>query len=140
MLSLLGKLADLHGDLKLMSRPISGTEGMDRLQTASMTSQIPLSRMGDKSESLSDWNSARTDPGGDIAHAAAFLFSPAASWVTGQVLVSLLRVILANPQAVDGGEHHMRTSALPYPDSMLDPQSVVEATKSKPKPTTKSKL
>jgi hypothetical protein len=46
---------------------------MDRLQTASMISQIPLSRMGDKT---------------DIGHAAAFLFSPAAYWITGQVLVS----------------------------------------------------
>jgi len=79
-------------------------------------------------------------PPGDIAHAAAFLFSPAASWITGQVLVSLFKATLANAKAVDGGEHHMRTSALPYPDSMLDPKSVVEATKSKPKPATKSKL
>jgi hypothetical protein len=36
----------------------------------------------------------------------------------------------AYQQAVDGGEHHMRTSSLPYPQSVLDPQSVMEATKS----------
>jgi len=66
-------------------RPISGTEGMDRLQTASMISQIPLSRMGDKSESR-DCDYA--DKVADIGHAAAFLFSPAAYWITGQVLVS----------------------------------------------------
>jgi hypothetical protein len=71
--------------MKAHGRPISGTEGMDRLQTASMISQIPLSRMGDKSES-SDYDHA--DLIADIGHAAAFLFSPAAYWITGQVLVS----------------------------------------------------
>jgi hypothetical protein len=82
MLSLLGKsIVETRAD----GSPISGTEGMDRLQTASMISQIPLSRMGDKSESY-DYDYA--DKVADIGHAAAFLFSPAAYWITGQVMVN----------------------------------------------------
>jgi peroxisomal 2,4-dienoyl-CoA reductase len=48
----------------------------------------------------------------DIAAAAVFLFSPAAIWITGTVLV------------VDGGERHMSFDVLPYPRATLDPQSV----------------
>lgn len=64
--------------------PIGGTEGMDRLGAKlsneekkaaglSVTSDIPLQRLGHI---------------GDIANATVFLFSEAANWVTGQVLVS----------------------------------------------------
>lgn len=42
--------------------------------------------MGDKSESC---GRHMTDKAADIGHAAVFLFSPAAYWITGQVLVSL---------------------------------------------------
>lgn len=79
---------------------------------------------------------------GDIGNAALFLFSPAASWITGQVLVrhSLLHRIYLKAgivrlmlQAVDGGEHHMRTSSLPYPQAVLDPKSLMEEKKSKAK-------
>jgi peroxisomal 2,4-dienoyl-CoA reductase len=96
--------------------------------------------MGDKSEAR-DFGYA--DKVADIGHAAAFLFSPAAYWITGQVLVSHPFYYIVNDadyQAVDGGEHHMRTSSLPYPESVLDPQSIIEATKSKPKPKSKAKL
>jgi len=47
----------------------------------------------------------------DIANAAVFLFSDAASFISGQVLV------------VDGGSEHLRGPALPYPESVLDPAS-----------------
>ncbi|WVW86109.1 hypothetical protein I302_108149 [Kwoniella bestiolae CBS 10118] len=79
--------------------PIGNTEGMSRLSPMGWdaTNDIPLGRMGDTS---------------DIANAAVFLFSPAASWITGTVL------------PVDGGENHIRQLSLPYPQSMLDPESV----------------
>ena len=48
----------------------------------------------------------------DVANAAVFLFSDAAAFITGQVL------------AVDGADEHLRTTQLPYPQSVLDPQSV----------------
>jgi len=83
--------------------PIRGTPGMERLSSkddkrgAGM--RIPLGRMGDKA---------------DIANASLFLFSDAAIWVTGQVLV------------VDGGAYHLHGGAgvLPYPESVLDPESM----------------
>lgn len=80
-------------------RPIKGTAGMDKLAPKGFQpeTQIPLGRMGD---------------GSDIAHAAMFLFSPAAAWITGTVF------------PVDGGELHMRSMVLPYPGSLIDPESV----------------
>jgi len=91
--------------------PIGGTEGMDRLTPKGDKSleKIPLGRMGDKDE---------------IAGMAMFLFSESANWITGQVFV------------VDGGESHIRTSQLPYPQSVLDPEAVRDTIK----PTTKPKL
>ena len=53
----------------------------------------------------------------DIANAAVFLFSPAARYITGQVI------------AVDGGVEHIRTMPLPYPQSVLDPDSMVHMIK-----------
>jgi peroxisomal 2,4-dienoyl-CoA reductase len=53
----------------------------------------------------------------DIANAAIFLFSPAASWITGTTF------------PVDGGELHMRSMVLPYPESLLDPSSVTHLIK-----------
>ncbi|CAE7230368.1 unnamed protein product [Rhizoctonia solani] len=87
--------------------PISGTEGMDRLGAKisdkdkkalglMVTSDIPLQRTGHI---------------GDIANAAIFLFSDAASWITGQTL------------AVDGGSLHTDGYLLPYPAGILDPAS-----------------
>jgi peroxisomal 2,4-dienoyl-CoA reductase len=86
--------------------PIAGTEGMDRLSTKGDRSlaSIPLGRMGDKEE---------------IAGMALFLFSESANWVTGQVFV------------VDGGESHVRKSQLPYPQAVLDPESVRDIIKPK---------
>lgn len=55
----------------------------------------------------------------DIANAAMFLFSPAASWITGTTF------------PVDGGEWHMRSMVLPYPDSLIDPESVKHLIKPK---------
>jgi len=66
---------------------ISDTEGFSRLSTPesqkTILQNIPLQRFGTR---------------GDIANAAIFLFSPAASYITGTILIS------------DGGEHHTRTS------------------------------
>lgn len=83
--------------------PIGDTEGMDRLiaadEEARVTDYIPLGRYGDKR---------------DIANMAVFLFSDAANWVTGQVM------------AVDGGNEHLRTTQLPYPSSVLDPEGMAK--------------
>ena len=48
----------------------------------------------------------------DIANAAVFLFSDAASFISGTILV------------VDGANEHIRELQLPYPQSVLDPDSV----------------
>ncbi|KAI6121180.1 hypothetical protein F5141DRAFT_1194021 [Pisolithus sp. B1] len=45
--------------------------------------------------------------------------SHAASYITGQVL------------AVDGGYEHVRASQVPYPEAVLDPESIVPMTKSR---------
>lgn len=82
---------------------IAGTEGADRLVPSGAEDMvegfIPMQRVGAKD---------------DIANAAVFLFSDAASWVTGQILV------------VDGGHVHFRGPFLPYPDSTLNPGSFKE--------------
>lgn len=81
--------------------PIAGTEGMDRLAPKgameAVAEQVPMQRMGAKA---------------DIASAGVFLFSDAASWVTGTQMV------------VDGGAWHVQGPMLPYPTTSLDPQSL----------------
>ena len=82
--------------------PIKDTEGMDRLSVTSGSSskQIainPAGRMGRIS---------------DIENATVFLFSDAAAFITGQAL------------AVDGGTMHIFSSKLPYPMSVINPESV----------------
>jgi len=78
--------------------PIAATEGMSRLRTAGSSGYlVPLGRDGVVQ---------------DIANAAVFLFSDAASLITGEALV------------VDGGAYHLSTISLPYPQSVLDPESV----------------
>ncbi|KAJ6555210.1 2,4-dienoyl-CoA reductase [Mycena vulgaris] len=87
--------------------PIAGTEGMDRLEGKSADARqtlYPLGRMGVI---------------GDVANATVFLFGPAASYVTGEVLV------------VDGGTEHLRGMVFPYPQSMLDPDSIKHMIKGK---------
>ncbi|KZT00895.1 NAD(P)-binding protein [Laetiporus sulphureus 93-53] len=88
--------------------PISGTEGADRLTTKDGSgggwANIPVGRTGDVK---------------DIANATIFLFSDAASFITGQVL------------PVDGGSEHLRPLGLPYPQSVLDPESVKGMIKSR---------
>lgn len=80
------------------------TEGISRLgarksdgSVETGESLVPLQRLGKSIE---------------IAHAAVFLFSEAANFITGQVL------------AVDGGSEHTRSTPLPYPISVLDPEGV----------------
>lgn len=85
--------------------PIAGTEGMERLSVKNNTDRqfaYPSGRAGHVK---------------DIANAAIFLFSDAASYITGQVL------------PVDGGCEHMRGSIFPYPQSVLDPTSVAHMIK-----------
>ncbi|OCF38461.1 peroxisomal 2,4-dienoyl-CoA reductase [Kwoniella heveanensis CBS 569] len=86
--------------------PIGNTEGMSRLTPKGFdpVNGIPLGRQGASS---------------DIANAAVYLFSPAASWVTGTVTV------------VDGGEQHIRQLSLAYPQSILDPDSIKSLIKPK---------
>lgn len=77
---------------------------MERLGTKGVDGdqRIPAGRLGDKR---------------DIANTAVFLLSDAASFITGQVIV------------VDGGAEHLRTTQLPYPQSVLDPKGVQELIK-----------
>ncbi|KAJ2932966.1 hypothetical protein H1R20_g4126, partial [Candolleomyces eurysporus] len=88
--------------------PIANTEGMDRLSPKNVDmdkfNAYPVGRQGDVK---------------DIANATVFLFSPAASYITGQVL------------PVDGGSEHTRYQFLPYPQSVLDPQSVAHLIKAR---------
>jgi peroxisomal 2,4-dienoyl-CoA reductase len=49
---------------------------------------------------------------GDVANATVFLFSPAASYITGQVL------------PVDGASEDLRVFSLPYPLAVLEPEKV----------------
>ncbi|PWN46788.1 NAD(P)-binding protein [Violaceomyces palustris] len=80
---------------------IRGTEGMERLAPKGSEDLIdlgiPLQKMGEK---------------GDIASVGVFLFSPAATWITGEVIVC------------DGGGRHFQGPMLPYPTSTLDPQAI----------------
>lgn len=48
----------------------------------------------------------------DVANATVFLFSDVAAFITGQVL------------PVDGGAEHLRQFQLPYPEAVLDPESI----------------
>ena len=75
---------------------------MDRLRPQSVTltdfqRTLPLGRAGSVK---------------DIANAAVFLFSDAASFITGQVI------------PVEGGNEHLRVFLLPYTQAVLDPLSV----------------
>ena len=79
---------------------IGETAGMDRLETKwshDMERTLPLGRVGHVK---------------DVANTTVFLFSDAASYITGNIFV------------VDGGWEHLRTSQLPYPGAVLDPESV----------------
>ncbi|KAG6832508.1 hypothetical protein H0H93_013529 [Arthromyces matolae] len=82
------------------------TEGYDKLTTKSGGFQFlyPAGRVTDVK---------------DVGNAAIFLFSDAASYITGQIL------------SVDGGFEHLRTTNLPYPESVLDPKSVEHMIKPK---------
>ena len=80
---------------------------MDRLSAKGAgardySSVVPLGRDGDVR---------------DIANVTVFLFSDAARFITGQIL------------PVDGGCEHLRTLPLPYPESVVDPESVTKMIK-----------
>ncbi|KIK67012.1 hypothetical protein GYMLUDRAFT_156656 [Collybiopsis luxurians FD-317 M1] len=55
----------------------------------------------------------------DLANAAVFLFSPAACYITGQIL------------PVDGGGEHLRGDFFPYPMSVLEPGKIKSLLKGK---------
>ncbi|CCG81985.1 Oxidoreductase, short-chain dehydrogenase/reductase family [Taphrina deformans PYCC 5710] len=86
--------------------PIEGTEGMDRLlpkaQKDAMNKSIPLQRQGSTN---------------DIADGTVYLFSPAAAWVTGQILI------------VDGGSWHTSRSSFPYPEIVLGQANLTDDVK-----------
>lgn len=86
--------------------PTTGTEGMNRLspKTDDWKPSYPAGRAGHVK---------------DVANATVFLFSDAAAYITGQVL------------PVDGGSEHLRASFVPYPQAVLDPQSVKHMIKPK---------
>ncbi|PFH48164.1 hypothetical protein AMATHDRAFT_66110 [Amanita thiersii Skay4041] len=81
--------------------PIRDTEGMGRLAPKAYKEHLlktsPSGREGDVK---------------DVGNATIFLFSDAASFITGQVII------------VDGAYEHLRTPFVPYPESVLDPDSV----------------
>ena len=87
--------------------PIDDTEGMERLSTKKTDRDPPAYPAG------------RQGKISDIGNATAFLFSDAAAYITGQIL------------AVDGGTMHMGSAWLPYPTSVMDPQSVMHMIKPK---------
>ncbi|KAF8898021.1 2,4-dienoyl-CoA reductase [Gymnopilus junonius] len=87
--------------------PIGGTEGMDRL---SPKDNVP-GRPG--------YPSGRMGAISDIENATVFLFSDAAAYITGQVL------------PVDGGWTHLQAGFLPYPQAVIDPESVKHLIKPK---------
>jgi len=90
--------------------PIANTEGMDRL--------TPRNEKGEK-VSFSGYPVGRQGDVRDVASSAVFLFSDAASYITGQVI------------AVDGGSMHLQGSMMPYPESVLDPEGVKHMVKGK---------
>ncbi|CEH16273.1 Reductases with broad range of substrate specificities [Ceraceosorus bombacis] len=85
---------------------IKGTEGADRLTPKGaedyVASQIPLQRQGDLH---------------DIANATVFLFSEAASYINGTVVI------------VDGAARNFPGPFLPYPTSSLDQKSIADIVK-----------
>jgi len=85
---------------------VSGTEGMNRLG--------PVRRDGSRDTDiyLPKTPLGRECDVRDIANTAVFLFSGAASMITGTVIVQ------------DGGGQHLQSTAFPYPESVLDFQSV----------------
>ena len=80
--------------------PIAGTEGADRLVPKGDVPAGP------------GYPSGRMGTIGDIENATVFLFSDAARYITGQVL------------PVDGGWSHLHNGFLPYPQAVIDPESV----------------
>jgi peroxisomal 2,4-dienoyl-CoA reductase len=83
---------------RLIGRPIGDTAGMDRLTPKGydMAQAIPLGRMGHKGECLLLRRGFPYTSAEDIANAALFLLSPAASWITGTVVVRLTISSVAN--------------------------------------------
>ena len=87
--------------------PIAGTEGMERLSPK------------DKTAADIVYPAGRTGVVGDIGNATVFLFSGAASYITGQIL------------PVDGGAMHLQSAFFPYARAALDPESATHMIKSK---------
>ena len=84
--------------------PIGGTDGADRLGSKAK---------GSEKEHIRHIPAGREGSVKDIANAGVYLFSEAAGFVSGVVLV------------VDGATEHIRPMPLPYPEAVLDPKAVL---------------
>lgn len=96
--------------------PIDSTEGIARLSTKGPDGTGTGTGTGN-----GGWlaPTGRNGSVQDVANTAVFLFSPAARYITGQVI------------AVDGASEHIREFQLPYPQAVLDPASVAHLFKAR---------
>jgi len=89
----------------LPAGPIANTEGLSRL-TAPAKKGSKVAPEYDNAQAATNIPAQRLGELDDISNATAFLFSPAASYITGAHLV------------VDGGEHYLKiqNTMLEYPE------------------------
>lgn len=87
--------------------PIGDTEGMSRLTAkgANIEAQIPLGRQGKRGMSYFSLPILmRADRFlEDIANMAVYLFSPAANWITGSVMVRFFLPTPLNEELIEPG-------------------------------------
>ncbi|KAG8830664.1 hypothetical protein FRC17_004498 [Serendipita sp. 399] len=100
--------------------PIEGTEDIERADDVAGMDRLGRKRPDGTTDRGEEFiPTQRLGTSLEIAQASVFLFSDAARFITGQVIV------------VDGGSEHIRPLTLPYPHSVLDPHSVKEMFKGK---------
>jgi len=91
--------------------PVLGTAGMERLSAQDDDMK--------KKQTGADIPLQRASYIEEIASAAVFLFSDAATMITGTILV------------MDGGAVHTQQPVLPYPSSVLDPETTKKLIKAR---------